>query len=690
MTRALAALHDSTYGGVYYSTNIDFTNSGVQPTWTKLTTTGLANTLIKVMQNDPYDPYGVIYVQLDNGDVYRGNGIAAWTKIIDQATINTKAGFVGDLGNIYVDQSVAGKICITTCEAAGFGCSVLRSTDYGATWTNLPLASVLYTSRAYIAVHGTDYHVCVGSIYRSIHYSSGGALWTDYSIWGTTGGGEPVRVDIHNPTRVYYRASAASYELISEVLGVVTTLQAGKNLGSDYHDRHWIDPITSGHQRILRNYSNEIRLFATNDDWTTLVDGSPALLKSTSVPYAAFHCARENDDYMMYGYQNPSGAVSVHHVWAINGETSATTWGIAGTNYNTPPYTNAIPSASNSYIAVQGIWVGEGPASSGVYTYASEYGDDITTLTSEPVIPMPGDRSSWFDLDTDADDASNPFSYYHAQDIADETPQRHAPWSVPAPAAGYGIVSDGTHWVISSDELALVGDLHDPVTLDVDAALILDLQGGGQEIGLDVQNANTVFAGPATAPANEPTFRALVKADLPAIALDDLSDVDMTGIINGQVPTFDSGTSTYKPSTPVSTTTLHEHIINEDHSSECNGVTTSFPTALIFRVGSTQVYINGLRQRLATHYNENATFDGIDIVDPPETGDELIIDYICTYADYLTTQAQLLDSDGISIDDSESVSIIDSLGSSASEYLIDDSAEILNDDSSVIIIESSY
>lgn len=61
------------------------------------------------------------------------------------------------------------------------------------------------------------------------------------------------------------------------------------------------------------------------------------------------------------------------------------------------------------------------------------------------------------------------------------------------------------------------GGGHDAVTLDADAALVLDLQGaGGQEIGLDTQAANSVFAGPTTGAPNEPTFRALVAADMPA------------------------------------------------------------------------------------------------------------------------------------------------------------------------------
>jgi len=67
---------------------------------------------------------------------------------------------------------------------------------------------------------------------------------------------------------------------------------------------------------------------------------------------------------------------------------------------------------------------------------------------------------------------------------------------------------DGHH----AADFAEPGDLHSAVTLDGDAAVLLDLS--GQEIGLDTQDANKVFAGPTAGAANEPTFRALVAADL--------------------------------------------------------------------------------------------------------------------------------------------------------------------------------
>lgn len=60
---------------------------------------------------------------------------------------------------------------------------------------------------------------------------------------------------------------------------------------------------------------------------------------------------------------------------------------------------------------------------------------------------------------------------------------------------------------------AVGGATSDEVTLAADADVLLSLS--TQEIGLDVQNANEVFAGPATGADADPTFRALVAADLP-------------------------------------------------------------------------------------------------------------------------------------------------------------------------------
>lgn len=66
-------------------------------------------------------------------------------------------------------------------------------------------------------------------------------------------------------------------------------------------------------------------------------------------------------------------------------------------------------------------------------------------------------------------------------------------------------------------EHTAIGDAaphHAAITLGADADVLLGLT--GQQIDLDPQNANDVFAGPAAAPAADPTFRKLADADIPS------------------------------------------------------------------------------------------------------------------------------------------------------------------------------
>ena len=83
-----------------------------------------------------------------------------------------------------------------------------------------------------------------------------------------------------------------------------------------------------------------------------------------------------------------------------------------------------------------------------------------------------------------------------------------------------------------------------PVTLAADADTLLGLT--GQQLTLDTQTANLIFAGPGSGAAADPTFRSLVSADLPA------SVVETTDVPGGELggtfasPTVDathSGTS---------------------------------------------------------------------------------------------------------------------------------------------------
>ena len=71
----------------------------------------------------------------------------------------------------------------------------------------------------------------------------------------------------------------------------------------------------------------------------------------------------------------------------------------------------------------------------------------------------------------------------------------------------------GTGLSIASKVLSVDND-HVAITLDANADTILSLS--TQELGLDTQTANIVFAGPVSGGAVVPTFRALVDADIPS------------------------------------------------------------------------------------------------------------------------------------------------------------------------------
>ncbi|MBK9219399.1 MAG: hypothetical protein IPL70_13870 [Uliginosibacterium sp.] len=65
---------------------------------------------------------------------------------------------------------------------------------------------------------------------------------------------------------------------------------------------------------------------------------------------------------------------------------------------------------------------------------------------------------------------------------------------------------------------------HVAITLDANADALLSLS--AQALGLDTQAANRMLGGPATGAAAVPTFRALVDADIPALAATKISDFD--------------------------------------------------------------------------------------------------------------------------------------------------------------------
>jgi hypothetical protein len=117
----------------------------------------------------------------------------------------------------------------------------------------------------------------------------------------------------------------------------------------------------------------------------------------------------------------------------------------------------------------------------GATAYVNGNRFDPTTVAGGGTLEsLPGDRAAW-------DTTQNPDQ--HARDIQEDTYTYH--------------LGPGQQ-----------AQIHDPLTLASDADTLLGLT--GQQLTLDTQAANLVFAGPATGAAADPTFRALVDADIPA------------------------------------------------------------------------------------------------------------------------------------------------------------------------------
>ena len=81
---------------------------------------------------------------------------------------------------------------------------------------------------------------------------------------------------------------------------------------------------------------------------------------------------------------------------------------------------------------------------------------------------------------------------------------------------------------------APIAGAHAAVTLAASAGVLLGLS--TQELSLDTQAANLIFAGPASGAAAAPTFRAMVAADLGTTLSPTFAGLDITGLTDGYIP----------------------------------------------------------------------------------------------------------------------------------------------------------
>jgi hypothetical protein len=188
---------------------------------------------------------------------------------------------------------------------------------------------------------------------------------------------------------------------------------------------------------ILTGGAGFYYLQATVDRWANISAVSPGPIDGDPVAICPLHW---DDDEFIFGH----GATTAYAVSAMTDIGTTTPTALAGTNYNTSPYTNAIP-ATHGGICWDGVQAIPSAATGGPTVPPD--GGTITPPGGSPVtlvgtgatvqavtfpgytgsrrgVPMPGDRAAWDET---------LYGSLHARDIADETYIHHKDPDDPAP-----------------------------------------------------------------------------------------------------------------------------------------------------------------------------------------------------------------------------------------------------------------
>jgi hypothetical protein len=208
----------------------------------------------------------------------------------------------------------------------------------------------------------------------------------------------------------------------------------------------WPDPTDANHLLIAARATNT-RIIVSQDAGATAA--SDALTSVVNMHEIGDGC---DEYYWVQGCTSPSSSEAPLYV-STDGVTLTAK---SGTNYNTSPYTDAIPVTCGG-ISKRGIWVvGAGAGHIRFHSVAS----DMAVTVPEPHW---GDRSAWRVTDYDT---------RHADDIHGAALQRH----LPLPGAAGGLArSDGTDWqrvdALAHSELSgVTSDQHHTRAHNLDSA----------------------------------------------------------------------------------------------------------------------------------------------------------------------------------------------------------------------------
>ena len=346
--------------GIYYTAD-SLDPAAAQPAWTQLNT-GLSNTdIISFCLDRHEDPADGRMFCIDGTTKTIWRRVSGdWSSVLTSAAARATAGYTDNevLYSVIVDPVTGYVYALLALYPATANKGVMRSVDHGNTWTAVTMGARGY-SNAWGNIDAYGGIVVAGRIpspaVAMFHYFSindgaiFGSIWVDeaYSVF------EPV-VRIHPAAGGTWYGTirvegGGQYDLIrSKTNSTYAILMGGQLHGPFTPGGVWPDPADANHSLIDVQAINTAIVESTDAGAT--VDSDVA----TSVTYM-----HEIADGCEYGYwvQGCSMPHVINNRAPVYVSTDGVTLGQkSGTNWATPPYTDAIPVTCDG-ISWRGLWI---------------------------------------------------------------------------------------------------------------------------------------------------------------------------------------------------------------------------------------------------------------------------------------------------------------------------------------------
>lgn len=441
----------------------DFVIDASDPTWVDITG-ALPGNNTRQFETDRVNIERTQYcISADDGGLYRRQDGGAWTCILTEAAAQAFVGFAGSIHWVTSDHENEGFIYVIVW-LTGYhkGLELVNSKDFGATWNH---GFVLGFGGGYISYDGGNVVASGSTLWLSTRSGAGSVGYVRQSrdsgltflVNAADLGNAKTWINWApnlSKDRIMANGSNWIYRVTRDNGGFTNTAKLNHMVLGE--GGLWISTGDLDHQRAGVQLSET--LHRTANDWAASgsinagLGGDMQVVTNppdTEVPVVCGVDKRSGGDYRALFYfpaEDDAGDVNK-----------------SGANWNTPPYTDAIPN----------VLVSDGICYTGLKIYRPGGEINVHAVKGEPVLnvelPEWGDRSV-FDVED--------FDVRHASDIDAAKLTRHTP--LPGNLNNL-IYDDGDEWL--SGTPAALGLLAHPITL-IDAS-ILTLAAGVLAITLD-------------------------------------------------------------------------------------------------------------------------------------------------------------------------------------------------------------